>query len=512
MSTHDFHSQNFRRIQEDDIDLRAKLAHRRDDFLEENNIAINLQLFLDLNKYYDVKDIGYMIPNTVDFYVRSFIQKLCSVYETPALVDYKRVKEVEGKVINKEEDTELAKLKALLLEVNWQVHGNDNCIKMRLHNTIVNYTRYSKTLNLLYIENGFNIGTCIVKPYKSYSLEMRYFAYEILDADGKSIWEIWDRELKENYLIKTINWDEESYRFLGDKLPVPPNTDKEDLVFDAYDPLTTYRYANHNGDFWGNGFDSLINLVRNVNILLTVTQDDTVQEAIRILILNFDPTGKRGDKNQIKIGLRHPLKVQGKTLGNNQQPSGQILQADLYNEEIMTFIRELSAIFATVRDIPSPLRKDVKSSMSGIALAIENEPIIRTFRQDRNIVRKPDLHLITNLIKANNHFRGTKDKGDTTQETDRIINEEVIKSLFIEYFPPHLITDEKAEFELEIKQWEKGTSNPVKWLMKKNPGMSEEEAKEQLKKNKLLVTEFGEKPAGGLGRFGLNPIASEPTK
>ena len=190
-----------------------------------------------------------------------------------------------------------------------------------------------------------------------------------LKDDDNSCYYVWDRDLNEMYYVyipknQTLKFDlsKESQRSLGDIVPIGDN---EDIIAPEYEngmPFTTYRYKDCYMDFWGNGMDSVVELIRSINILLTICNDDTIQESIRLLILNFNPTGVEGESGQLKTGLRHPLFVEeGYT---DMDPQGNIVSADLYNDDIVKLIESLTDSLSSLHNVDNILKKNLTQNLT----------------------------------------------------------------------------------------------------------------------------------------------------
>ena len=74
-----FSNLNYVKIYPESAAQQAEGAKIRDAFFEQNNYVIRAQLFADLKPYYSDKDISYMIPQTLDYYVETFLDKQCNV-------------------------------------------------------------------------------------------------------------------------------------------------------------------------------------------------------------------------------------------------------------------------------------------------------------------------------------------------------------------------------------------------------------------------------------------------
>jgi len=213
--------------------------------------------------------------------------------------------------------------------------------------------------------------------------------------------------------------------------------------------------------------------------LLTITTDDTIQESIRLLILNFEPKGTKGEKGQLKPGLRHPLIPKNNTLGISSDPKADIISADLYNDEIISLIDKLAEITGSLSNISNPIKENIKNNLSGIALKLKNLPLKRDWEDDRTTIKQYDLELIEKIIKVNNYYR-PKEK----------IPIEYLEFLSIHYMQPNDDTTEKEIYEYNRMKWKDGTDNPVNFLQTLNPRLTEEKAKEQILNNIKIIKEL----------------------
>ena len=268
----------------------------------------------------------------------------------------------------------------------------------------------------------------------------------------------------------------QSGRASGTIEPVGMN---EDIFAPEYEnglPFTLYRYKDCYMDFWGNGMDSLVELVRSINILLTISNDDTIQESIRLLILNFNPTGVEGEAGQLKTGLRHPLFVEEGY--SDTDPNGKIVSADLYNDDIIKLIESLTDSLSSLHNVDNIIKKNLEQNLSGVSLRLKNEPLLRQWANDINKVRKSDIELIKNVVSVNNYHRPKNQ-----------IPMQVFDNFELEYQEPQVVTDVKEEYELERMKWDDGTSSPLLYILRKNPEFTEEEARDYLKKN---IADYGD--------------------
>ncbi len=489
----DVHAANVGKITAESRSARADKANLRSDFLEEDNHAITQILRRDMLKHMASEDVTACIPVTYDSFVNKFLEKICNVYDTAPVFKF-------SKKVN---DQQKERFNALMQEVRINQIFQGNNLKMRLHNCILDFVRYNADLNRVYVENDYTIGTAKVFTFPTFQYEARVIAYETYTARNDKIWIIWDRTRKEHYYCsEEPEEDPDTGEILAkDKRPIIGN---RDTISPDYWPWVIFRYREHNGDFWGNGMDWLINLCRVINLMLTITNDDAFQQNLRILIMNFEPTGTSTEdeypadtasKNKrLKVGMKHPIfPKQSKTYGtgDGEKADAKIVQAELFLDSIVGFVQHLSEMAGAMHGVDSAIKHDIESSLSGIALAIRNQPLLSQWSKDIEIMRPFDRQLIRTIIEVNNYHRGVQNKDGIAQKTGMDIDPAIIEEMTIEYQRPHVITDEKAEYELERMKWNDGTSSPIHYVMKRYPDMDEDAAREFVKKNLKDMGELG---------------------
>jgi hypothetical protein len=116
-------------------------------------------------------------------------------------------------------------------------------------------------------------------------------------------------------------------------------------------------------------------------------------------------------------------------------------------------------------------------------MAIRNQPILNQWSKDIQILRAYDRELIRTIIEVNNFHKGVQNKNGMAQKTGFEIDPKIMEELTIEYQRPRVITDEKAEYELEKLKWEDGVSSPILYVMQKHPELTKEKAKEFVEEN-----------------------------
>jgi len=448
---------NYSQIYGENMQLRIMNAQLRDYFYEQDTDAIGYRLRSDLDPFFDTDDLAAINSITLDQFVYAFIEKICNVYDRQPVFQFE-----EGV-----KDEQKARFSALMEEVRIHQVMHENFMRCRLHNTILATVKWAKDLDRMFIEGCYNIGNTFVVEHAEYRYEAALIAYETLTWDNKSRWIVWDREHNEHYATNGLpKWDPESRTVTSDKIPIPPGVG---VKAPALWPWTIYHYKLQN-DFWGNGLDGIIQLARTINILLTVLADDTVRETIRLLILNFNPAGARGDKGQIKTGLTHPIFPEGK-VGNTVAPSGQVLSADLYTDDVLSLIEKLTDIIASMHNVPNPLKSQMTDNLAGVTLRMKNEPLLQQWEKDQGTMRPYDMDLVRRVVEVNNFYRKAK------------VDPGVLDRMTIVYSDPSIVTDEKAELEIEALKWEKGISSPVDYVQSKHPNMTEKEAEEHIRKN-----------------------------
>ena len=502
-----YHQLNIAKIYRENLLKDQTSAQIRDEYFEENHDFIEGKTREDLSSYVSNANTGYMRLPPLDKFVYSFLKKASNVYSREAVI---RIMNDQGAPVDPD-DEDLKKINLLLKEMNYWAFAHDSQMRAKLHNTILRQVRYNKTLDLMYLQNGYNVGTCLVKSLKDYSLEPLFVAYEYMKKDSKYQYVIWKRpdengEGGEVYFSDNAKWDYETYDFTGKKIPVGNN---KGTSFNAYWPWIVQRERNQNELFWGHGFDAVVELVRFCYILLMVTGDDAIQETLRILILNFDPTGNKTEGGKIKVGIRNPIWKENAVPGDKTEAKGQILEAKLYIKEILEFTYALSDILGALHDIPNVLKQKLEKALSGIHQRLINEPILRSWSEDIVKVRKPDIETIETAIKINNYERGVRNVGENAQKTEKMISEKVFGNILVDYSEPKILTDPKEDLEVEVGKWKTGISNPILYVRRLNPDIpSDDKAKEYIKKN-LDITKELKLAEQSLGSFNRNKPATE---
>ena len=454
-------SYNIRQITNED---REKLANLREVYFTRDILNASGILKNDLQQYVDNADIRRMKLIVLDELIPSFLRKICNVYDTPPLYKFPK-------------DADTTRFDMMLDEVQLNRWLPETLERSRFHNTIIAFVRYNKELDKLYIENSWHAGNCEIETYDSYDKDMRKFSYLTGSGDAtyRIFWELLSKD--DSGKAKTLHYKMKigkAGKPIDEKLPVGENTD---LFGPDYWPFVTYRYSERGEGFWGNAMDSLVELVRAINILLTVIQDDTIQETIRILLLNFDAIGTEGDKGQLKTGLRHPIMPENQ-LGRDNMDA-KIIEAKLYNDEAMKLIEGLWSVVANTHNVGNVLKPDFKQAISSLALRVQNEPLLRDWAHDINVVTPTDMELVKALATVNNYHR-PKD----------LVDMGLLNELVIEYQEPNMITDEADEYRLEQDMWKDGTSSPLLYVMRRNPEMDEDQAREYIKTNLAITQEL----------------------
>jgi len=460
---------NYAEVMNENLELQQKKAALRDDFLEQDNFVIRQQLYSDLKLYYkdqtDAQD-SKMLYVTIDEFVSAFMSKWCAVYDKPPII---RLNEVD------EKDSE--RFNDLMSEVGIADVLAGNLIRMKLHNTILNHVMYNKHIDQVYVENNFNVNTARVWEMQALFTEPKIVAYPTV-TNNQVTWVIWERPLsgkkgQHYFTSEEPKFDELSQTIISSKIPIPGNNDTGSP---DYWPWVVYRFRRHNS-FWGHGNDALVQLARVVNVLLTVCNDDTVRETIRILILPSQATGTENTGGGLKTGLRHPITF-GASLGQDTADP-QILQAKLYNQEILDYIERLGGIVGSLHNVNEFLQTKLKQDLAGIAIRLRDEPLMRSWDNDIMVVRGRDLELVKTIVQVHNSHRH-----------DNVINEKALETLTIDYREPRVVSDEKADWELEIAKWEKGISNPIAYVRKQNPEMDDEQARKFIQGNLKITSEL----------------------
>lgn len=475
----DFNHLNLKNVAKETIEHKAKQANIRDAFYEADNYQIRRYLYSDLCNYMTKDDASNMKYITLDFYLQAFLDKICSVYDEP-------IKLIPPK--GKEEDKNFKRLRQLLDEVRFDSILQSNLEQVKLHNTILNYVRYNQTLDRVYIQNKYNVGTCYVQPYDTFYNELKIFVYQVFKESNDTLFYVWNREKQEHYMITDEpRYDYDIKDLVNAKIPIDRNS--KDISFQAYFPIIKYQYRDMN-DFWGRGLDSIVELIRMINVLLTVCGDDSIRETIRILILNFDPYGTKGTENRnngtqistLKTGLKNPIVARNALSGDaSKDAKAQVVSADLFVEDIIKLIEKITDIISALHNVDNVIKSEMVNDLSGIALRIKNEPLLRRWRKDINVMKYSDRQLLETVVKVNNYHRGS----------DRQIDEKFLEDVSIEYTKPTVISDEKADYELKRMKWEDGFESMLDDVIESNDAIHNKEmAKKYVLENRKEFEEL----------------------
>ena len=449
----------------------ARAAVARDYFYNQDHGAIKRYLALDLQNTYSLEDIPLLKYITIDFLVSAFLTKLVNLYNEPPVFRF------DESVPQKEAD----KFYDLMDEIEYQSFMQDTGYKTRLHNTILTFIRFNKDLNKVFVGNDYNVGNCEVVTWPGYNYEARIVAYEYMLGD-ELVWVVWDKKTKEHYIVKEFKFDYNSDSVVGPKLPIPGN---EDTKAPDYWPWQIYRHKKQNEEFWGNGLDAIVELNRVINVLFTVCADDVINETLAVWLYNFNPNnaGNKRTDGRIKVGFRNPLFTESR-IGQGSEPNIQVARADLFVNDIISFVETLMGMISNLHGVDNVLKTQLEQNLSGIAIRLRNEPLLRQWKEDIQIYRRPDLEFIKKVVDVNNYYRdGTRYTYDGQIIEKSYINPKILDKLTIDYQEPTVVTDEKQEFEVLQAKARVGLKSLVSEMQKNNPEMSETEALEKLKEN-----------------------------
>jgi len=165
--------------------------------------------------------------------------------------------------------------------------------------------------------------------------------------------------------------------------------------------------------------------------------------------------------------------------GAREDPKAQMVTAELYNEDIIKLVETLLDMISNMNEIDNPIKSDLKDNLSGIALRLRAEPKMQHWQEDIGRVRKPDKELLEALINVNNANR-----------SDNKINLKVLAGLTLDYVEPNVVKDEDGEYKLERQKWADSLSNPIAWMQRTNPELSEQEARGIILANKVIVSDL----------------------
>jgi len=448
---------------------RAALANIREVFFTRDAVNIARILRKDLASYMSQAKAEKTKLVLMDELIPSFFRKICNVYDVTPIYKW----------ADDEQKDQKDDLKAFWKDLGMPVFLQENFEMCRFNNISIPLVKWSEQLKRVHIDGTLHAGNCIVEPFEDFVFQAKKLTYFRGEEDDRWAF-VWNLiQMNEDGSAET-----EHYKYKIEKngkipespkfIPVNDKNAATDLSGPPYWPVNVYRYSERGATFWGNAMDSLVELVRAINILFTVCNDDSIRQTIRLLIMNFRPEGVDNDEGKLETGMENPNFPESE-LGKSDMKA-EILEAKLFNEDIIEFVESLFGIISNTHNIGSLLKQDMMEAMSGIALRLKNEPLLRDWAHDINIIRYPDLQLHKTLVRVHNyHTKGDKKENEFDQA--------LADTVQLDYQEPTLVTDDDEEYTLEQKKWKDGTSSPILWVMAKNPEFTEDEAKDFLKKN-----------------------------
>jgi len=486
---------------------RKALANVREIFFSRDAMNTANILRKDLLLYMGAVEVSKMKMVIIDELIPSFLRKICNVYDVPPVYTFP-LDDDGGEVIPAEQADEL---KAFWKDLEMNVFFQENMEMMRFNNVSIAYIKYLKEMDMVHIDGSFHAGNCLIETFDDYEFGIKKITYfrEVGKDKYAYVWEL--LKMNDDGTALTLHY---KYKLEKDG-SIPQSPVKEKIVPDEpvaegedesaaddfsgpeYWPFIVYRYSERAGTFWGNAMDSLVELIRVINVLLTVANNDSIQETIRILILSFIPDGNKDESGKIKAGLTNPITPDGE-IGDNEI-KGQILRADLFNKEILALIEGIFGIVSNTHNIGSLLKQDIKEKLSGLALRISQAPMLRDWAHDINIMRQPDLKLLSTVVRIRNYWN----EEDT-------LSQEAADAVQLDYQSPNIVTDDKADYELERLKWPDGTSSPLLWVMANNPEFTKDEAIAYIEKNIANYEAFNEMKPSIPGASNQDNIDIEP--
>ena len=284
---------------------------------------------------------------------------------------------------------------------------------------------------------------------------------------------MWDSLNKWNYRCS----EEPHYDLDTEEIISPKYRIEADVPFEyqeSYWPFVKYQYSDDSHGFWGNGFDSLITANKITDILMTILGSDNILETLRILLLNFIPDGTGGNPGELSVGLTQPMYPKNDGVpGVETDPKAEIISADLYTTDMITFIDQINNSLSSMYGIDNPLTSQIKADLSGAFLRLKLEVAVGNWQKDISIARPYDRALIRKLVVVNNFHR----------KKDKQIDEKILDNLFLDYATPSVVTDEKSELEIKQGRIDMGLTSVIIEAMRENPEFSEEQAEKYVLDN-----------------------------
>lgn len=450
-----------------EVKAKAKL---RNVFLDMNNTVIRQVLVNDLLYYYD--NVRKLRLFTFDYFVRGFLERICQTHRSPI---YFKISDVE--------ETEKKKFIDLMNKVGIHPFLAEMDLRVRLHNTVIVKVSYNKSTEEITLNYTFDPSNCEVITFDGYTNEPKIIIRPHID-NGEKKWYVWDREVMAEYVLK------EEPKIVDGMITNERVYDFKEI---SYWPFVVYQYKPSCIDFWGSGYDSLVTFSRFMNFTYTYMNDDNIKNTMRMLMLNFIPQGTPSNPysliagsddlpdnqvtTEIKLGMDNP--VYGEVF-TDRDAKAELIYGDLNGSQLIEIVEKLGEQLSTMHGIGNILKDESLEEVASVAMKLKMENTLKNWKNEIQIYRQYDRNLIEKIVEVHN-----------AEFTDSI-SDAVIDGLNIDYAQPTLVSDSKADHELAKMQWEDNISTKIDHIIRLNPELTEEDAKELLRRNKELNQEFGD--------------------
>ena len=406
---------------------------------------------------YDSLDISEMQLQWINL-TKKVIDQMAIVYKQPP-VRY-LVKQ------NGDEDEKATEYYNSILPPDIVRVDRDNHRLAKLSNCSLTYVSVDKkTKRLKYLVN----------PIYNYTLETN---------DEGEIWRItypkYFKNQQDDDEFYTVVWtDKEHYLFdsYGNKVAIKDNTQKKNPYGEIPFPVLILSQGEN---IYGEGQNDLINVNEQINLLLTkVINSDIIlgTEGTTLGInLYLNKKGKEADgRKEIRTGRKHPIVVND-VRDEYKLPSLQHITTDPHILDIREFIDWYIKMIASMKGLNS------STILSQVKDTSDYQKIMDAV--DQMEIRKDDLESCR--IFEQERFRITKAVWNKHAEelgVKQIPDGLELKVDFADIEVHKTPQDEREEYEFNLKH---NLTNPVEYLMSKNPDLDIKDAEEIIKENKEI--------------------------
>lgn len=340
------------------------------------------------------------------------------------------------------------------------------------------FHRLAKTLNTIlvrpiwneklkkfeFVKLGRHFATAITSDDNQYDLQELIYGREVKNSKGENeiVYFHWTED---NVWVTDENENEISIsKVLGDEKATNDNPYKRI-------PFSVLRLQDSD-DFWGDGISTYVNLIEQNNLKLI--------DALYKQWLSFGyPIGTNLgiEANRFNVAPYEPIMVNNSKV-DEIQPSLQFPSPDHKVEEDKALIDWTRKAGGTAQGLSASSMSQDETAMSGYAKTIDNLPLLEKNNDDIEALKEFEIDLFEMMKLESKISKGTSFEGI-----------ELLEVNFKKYEFPKTIDEIWKEREFNYKY---NLQSELDWLMQDRNGLTEDEAKEILKSNRLLKIELGQ--------------------